>query len=163
MQDQSAVAPADREAENRAKPTTADVVRQYEKYVFPQVKNLHTEPMVVTDGRGGRVKDLEERTYLDFFGGILTVSLATGGESGHHRSGAAAPPHFHSLPYLADGRTGGAPGPHHSRRAAEVLLHGFRQRGGRGGDHDGAELHRQHRDVIALRHGYSGAPNSPRG
>ena len=31
--------------------------------------------MVVTDGRGGRVKDLEGRTYLDFFAGILTVSL----------------------------------------------------------------------------------------
>ena len=68
-------APSVREAENGAKPTTADVVRQYEKYIFPQVKSLHTEPMVVTEGRGGRVKDLEQRTYLDFFGGILTVSL----------------------------------------------------------------------------------------
>ena len=75
MQDQPAVAPAVREAENSAKPTTADVVRQYEEYVFPQVKSLHTEPMVVTEGRGGRVEDLEGRTYLDFFGGILTVSL----------------------------------------------------------------------------------------
>ena len=75
MQDLSAVARANGEAENSAKPTTADVARQYKEYVFPQVKNLHTEPMVVTDGRGGRVRDLEGRTYLDFFGGILTVSL----------------------------------------------------------------------------------------
>ena len=75
MQNQPAVTPSVREAENSSKPTTADVVRQYEEYVFPQVKSLHTEPMVVTEGRGGRVKDLEERTYLDFFGGILTVSL----------------------------------------------------------------------------------------
>ena len=75
MKDQPAVAPSVREAENGAKPTTADVVRQYEEYVFPQVKSLHTEPMVVTEGRGGRVEDLEGRTYLDFFGGILTVSL----------------------------------------------------------------------------------------
>ena len=75
MQDLSAVARANGEAENSAKLTTADVARQYKEYVFPQVKNLHTEPMVVTDGRGGRVRDLEGRTYLDFFGGILTVSL----------------------------------------------------------------------------------------
>ena len=75
MQDQPAVAPFAQKAEDSSKPTTADVVRQYEKYVFPQVKSLHTEPMVVTEGRGGRVEDLEGRTYLDFFGGILTVSL----------------------------------------------------------------------------------------
>ena len=75
MQDQPTLAPSVREAENSSKPTTADVVRQYEEYVFPQVKSLHTEPMVVTEGRGGRVEDLEGRTYLDFFGGILTVSL----------------------------------------------------------------------------------------
>ena len=75
MQNQPAVTPSVGEAENSSKPTTADVVRQYEEYIFPQVKSLHTEPMVVTEGRGGRVKDLEGRTYLDFFGGILTVSL----------------------------------------------------------------------------------------
>ena len=75
MQDQPASAPSDRETENSAKPTTADVARQYTDHVFPQVKSLHTEPMVVTDGRGGRVEDLEGRSYLDFFGGILTVSL----------------------------------------------------------------------------------------
>lgn len=75
MGDQPAVAPSVREAETSSKPTTADVVRQYEEYIFPQVKSLHTEPMVVTEGRGGRVDDLEGRTYLDFFGGILTVSL----------------------------------------------------------------------------------------
>ena len=37
---------------------------------------LHAgDPIVLHEGRGTRVKDVDGREYLDFFGGILTLSL----------------------------------------------------------------------------------------
>ena len=158
MQDQSAVAPADREAENRAKPTTADVVRQYEKYVFPQVKNLHTEPMVVTDGRGGRVKDLEERTYLDFFGGILTVSLGHANAEVNQAIIAQVQrlPHISTLyPTLPMGEL--------AERLARItpgaLQKCFFTASGSEADEAAimmAQSYTGNTEIIALRHGYSG-------
>ena len=51
------------------------VLDQYRDHVFPQVKSLHPDPVVVVSGQGARVQDTDGRRYLDFFGGILTVSI----------------------------------------------------------------------------------------
>ncbi|MCY3941361.1 MAG: aspartate aminotransferase family protein [Gammaproteobacteria bacterium] len=51
------------------------VLRQYRNHVFPQVKSIHAEPVVVTQGKGCRVRDMDGASYLDFFGGILTISV----------------------------------------------------------------------------------------
>ncbi len=51
------------------------VRRKHQKYLFPAVKNYYREPVVIVEGRGARVTDLDGHTYLDFFGGILVVSV----------------------------------------------------------------------------------------
>jgi alanine-glyoxylate transaminase/(R)-3-amino-2-methylpropionate-pyruvate transaminase len=48
---------------------------KHSKYLFPCVANYYREPVVLTEGKGLTVKDMDGREYLDFFGGILTVSL----------------------------------------------------------------------------------------
>ncbi len=48
---------------------------KHQAYLFPAVKNLYKESLVVAAGKGARITDFEGNQYLDFFGGILTVSL----------------------------------------------------------------------------------------
>ena len=56
------------------------VLDQYQAHVFPQVKSIHSDPVVVVEGRGCRVNDIDGNGYLDFFGGILTVSVGHANE-----------------------------------------------------------------------------------
>ncbi len=53
----------------------ASVRARHREYLFPSVINYYAEPLVVTDGKGLRVRDADGHEFLDFFGGILTVSI----------------------------------------------------------------------------------------
>lgn len=53
---------------------------KHKKYLFPSVANFYEEPTVLVEGKGTRVRDLDGRDYLDFFGGILTVSVGHANE-----------------------------------------------------------------------------------
>jgi 4-aminobutyrate aminotransferase len=44
-------------------------------YLFPSVANYYKEPLVIDHAKGCYVFDTEGNRYLDFFGGILTVSV----------------------------------------------------------------------------------------
>ncbi len=55
--------------------TSADVRAKHKQYLFPACTNYYEEPLVLAEGKGLRVKDLDGKEYLDFFGGILTVSV----------------------------------------------------------------------------------------
>jgi 4-aminobutyrate aminotransferase len=52
-----------------------EILAQQEEFLFPCVANYYEEPVVITRAKGCRVHDVDDREYLDFFGGILTVSL----------------------------------------------------------------------------------------
>uniref|UniRef100_A0A832MNY4 alanine--glyoxylate transaminase n=1 Tax=Eiseniibacteriota bacterium TaxID=2212470 RepID=A0A832MNY4_UNCEI len=54
---------------------SADVRARHRQVLFPSVTNYYAEPVVLAEGKGLRVRDLDGAEYLDFFGGILTVSL----------------------------------------------------------------------------------------
>jgi len=54
---------------------SADVRAKHKEYLFPSCANYYQEPIVPVEGRGSRVRDLDGRQYLDFFGGILTLSV----------------------------------------------------------------------------------------
>jgi 4-aminobutyrate aminotransferase-like enzyme len=55
--------------------SSAEVRAKHQKYLFPACTNYYEEPVVLAEGKGMRVRDLDGREYLDFFGGILTLSL----------------------------------------------------------------------------------------
>lgn len=55
--------------------SSQDVRSKHEEFLFPCVANYYEEPVVITKASGTTVTDMEGRDYLDFFGGILTVSL----------------------------------------------------------------------------------------
>ncbi len=52
-----------------------DVRARHKRFLFPSVINYYEEPVVLVEGKGLRVRDADGREYLDFFGGILTVSI----------------------------------------------------------------------------------------
>lgn len=52
-----------------------DVRSKHKEFLFPCVANYYEEPVVITKAKGTQVEDLDGNQYLDFFGGILTVSL----------------------------------------------------------------------------------------
>jgi 4-aminobutyrate aminotransferase-like enzyme len=58
-----------------AAPGSAEVRAKHQQYLFPACTNYYEEPVVLSEGKGMRVRDLDGREYLDFFGGILTLSL----------------------------------------------------------------------------------------
>lgn len=55
--------------------TRAETLRKHREYLLPSVANYYAEPVVLTSGEGTRLRDSEGKEYLDFFGGILTVSV----------------------------------------------------------------------------------------
>ena len=53
----------------------AEVLRKHREYIWPAVANLYERPLVTDRTHMQHVWDLEGRRYLDFFGGILTISV----------------------------------------------------------------------------------------
>src|SRR5690349_8916705 len=53
---------------------------KHKEFMLPAVANYYEESVVLHEGKGSRIKDLDGRTYLDFFGGILTVSVGHANE-----------------------------------------------------------------------------------
>jgi len=48
---------------------------KHKEFLFPCVANYYEEPVVLVRAEGNRAFDAEGREYVDFFGGILTVSI----------------------------------------------------------------------------------------
>jgi 4-aminobutyrate aminotransferase-like enzyme len=52
-----------------------ETIKLHKEYLFPCVSTLYQEPLVAARGEGMHVFDAQGTEYLDFFGGILTVSV----------------------------------------------------------------------------------------
>ncbi len=140
------------------KPTSADVSAKYKRYLFPSVATYYAEPVALESGKGSRVRDFDGKTYLDFFGGILTVGV------GHANDRVNAAAHaqmdrlghvstvYPTLPLadLAEKLVNLAPG---------KLEKAFFCSSGTEADETAvalAQAHTGHQEIVALRHGYSG-------
>ena len=54
----------------------AETVRRKQKeLLFPNITTYYEQALALESGRGMFLKDVEGREYLDFYGGILTVSV----------------------------------------------------------------------------------------
>jgi len=59
----------------REKLSSAEIRAKHKEFLFPSVANYYKESLVIDHGDGMYVYDPEGNKYLDFFGGILTVSV----------------------------------------------------------------------------------------
>ncbi len=54
---------------------STSVRQKHAEFLLPAVANYYEEPIVLDSGAGMHLRDVDGREYLDFFGGILTVSV----------------------------------------------------------------------------------------
>ena len=52
-----------------------EIIDKQKKYLFSCVATYYNEPLVVDHAKDNYVYDIEGNEFLDFFGGILTVSV----------------------------------------------------------------------------------------
>jgi 4-aminobutyrate aminotransferase-like enzyme len=138
--------------------TSAEVRAKHKEFLFPSVANYYAEPVVLASGKGSRLKDQDGRSYLDFFGGILTVSLGQAHEGVNAALHAQIDRLGHvstlyptlSIVELAEKLVSLAPG---------KLKKAFFTASGTEADETAvalAQVHTGRQEIIALRHGYSG-------
>jgi len=135
-----------------------EVIEKHKKYLFPIVANYYEEPLVVDHAKGSYVYDIEGKEYLDFFGGIVTISVGhcnekvtkaveeQTGKLQHISTLYPNEPHVRlaeKLAQITPGRLQKCFFTNSGTEANEtaVLV---------------AQLHTKCQDVIALRHSYSG-------
>ena len=132
--------------------------KKHKKYLFDAVKNFYKEPLVIEEGKGFYVSDSDGRSYLDFFGGILTVSVGHANDEVNTAIKAQVDRLSHisslypSIPVvdLAERLVRLAPG---------NLKKVFFNASGTEADETAvmmAQLYTGNTEIIALRHGYSG-------
>ncbi len=137
----------------------AQLVRgRHKRYLFPCVTHYYQEPIVLTEGKGLVVRDIEGREYLDFFGGILTVSLGHADEEINAKVKAQIDRLTHvstlyptpAIVELAEKLASIAPG--------ELSKCFFTSSGTEANEMAilMAQMATGHSELIALRHGYSG-------
>jgi alanine-glyoxylate transaminase / (R)-3-amino-2-methylpropionate-pyruvate transaminase len=140
------------------KPTNADVAARFKKYLFPSTGAYYAEPAALESGSGVRVRDFDGKQYLDFFGGILTISVGHANEKVNAAVRAQMGRIGHvsavypTLPIvdLAERLVRLAPG---------KMEKAFFCASGTEADETAvalAQAHTRRHEVIALRHGYSG-------
>lgn len=138
--------------------TSADVISAHKSLMFPWIRTYYETPIVADSAKGMWVKDKDGTQYLDFFGGILTVSI---GHS-HPRVTKAVQAQADKLVHMstlyamepqvefAKALTAKAPfspakvaftSSGTEADEAAILL---------------ARLHTKNHDIVALRHGYHG-------
>ena len=55
--------------------TKNDILLANRQYLFPSVFHYYREPLVITEAKDQYVRDAHGNQYLDFFGGIVTISV----------------------------------------------------------------------------------------
>lgn len=137
---------------------SATVRAKHGEFLFPCVANYYQEPVVVTKASGCHVTDLDGRDYLDFFGGILTVSLG----HGHPEVADAVTEQMAKLGHtstLYPTENIVTVAEHLAQLTPGKLKKSFFTNSGTEADETAvllAKLHTGSTEIIALRHGYSG-------
>ena len=147
-----------RDAATPAAASAADVRAKHQEFMFPAVSTYYREPLVPAEAKGLRLRDLDGREYLDFFGGILTISVGHGNDQvnaaikaqvdrlGHVSSLYPALPVVELAEKLASLTPGDLKKCYFTASGTEADETGVMM----------AQVFTGRTEIIALRHGYSG-------
>jgi alanine-glyoxylate transaminase/(R)-3-amino-2-methylpropionate-pyruvate transaminase len=135
-----------------------DVLAAQREFLFPAVRPLYDQPLVLDEGEGVRVRDVEGREYLDLFGGILTTSVghchpevvarvqAQVGRLGHTSPLYVTEPQVDAARRLAEIAPGGLSQTFFTNSGTEAIETAIHM----------AFLHTGRSEIIALRQAYHG-------
>jgi 4-aminobutyrate aminotransferase-like enzyme len=135
-----------------------EIIDKHQKFLFSCVANYYEEPLVVDHAKGNWVYDIDGKEYLDFFGGILTISVGHCNE----KVTEAIDEQVHKLQHASTLY----PNEPHVRLAEKLavitpgrLQKSFFTNSGTEANETAvliAQLYTKCQDVVALRHSYSG-------
>jgi 4-aminobutyrate aminotransferase-like enzyme len=135
-----------------------EIIDKHAEFLFPCVATYYDEPLVVDHAKGCYVYDIEGKEYLDFYGGIVTVSVG----HCHPKVTDAIQKQSAKLQHISTLY----PNEPHVRLAEKLaqitpgkLQKSFFTNSGTEANETAvltAQLHTKCQDVIALRHSYSG-------
>src|SRR3972149_8416711 len=135
-----------------------DIIDKQKKYLFSCVSTYYDEPLVVDHAKDHHVYDTEGKEYLDFFGGILTVSVGHCNE----KVTQAIDEQTHKLQHVST-LYANEPQVRLAEKLAQITpgrleKSFFTNSGTEANETAGllAQLYTKCQDVIALRHSYSG-------
>ena len=60
--------------------TRDEIIQKHKQYLFSCVTTYYKDPLVIDHAKGQYVYDLDGRQYLDFLGGIVTISVGHANE-----------------------------------------------------------------------------------
>ncbi|MEP6767529.1 MAG: aspartate aminotransferase family protein [Acidobacteriota bacterium] len=137
---------------------TRTVREKHREFLFPATIQYYKDPIVLTEGKGLRIRDADGNEYLDFFGGILTVSVGHAND----RVNAAVRAQIDRLSHVSS-LYPSLPVVELAERLARISPGNLKQTcftaSGTEADETAvmmAELATGSTEIIALRHGYSG-------
>src|SRR5436190_9605221 len=55
--------------------TKEEIIRKHKQYLFPSITTYYSEPLVTDHASMQYLWDADGKKYLDFFGGIVTISV----------------------------------------------------------------------------------------
>ncbi|MGI9102004.1 MAG: aspartate aminotransferase family protein [Terriglobales bacterium] len=138
--------------------TRDEIIAKYKQYLFPSVTTYFTDPMVSDHASMQHLWDVEGNKYLDFFGGIVTVSVGHCNPRVTSKIKAQVDKLQHTstvfpneaIVTLAEKLAGLAPG--------EISKCYFTNSGTEANETaiQSARVHTSRFEIVALRHGYSG-------
>ena len=138
--------------------TSAKLKEKHDEYLFPSVINYYAEAIALESGKGCYLTDVDGKEYLDFFGGILTVSIGHADD----RVNKAISAQMNRLGHVST-LYPTIPMVELAERLAKItpgaLKKSFFSASGTEADETAvmlAQLFTGNMEIIALRHGYSG-------
>ncbi|MGH9492475.1 MAG: aspartate aminotransferase family protein [Terriglobales bacterium] len=146
--------------------TNQELARKQKEYVFPCVSTYFKEPLAIERGSMQHVWDVEGKQYLDFFGGIVTISVGHANPKVTSRVKAQVDKLHHvSTCFLTE------PMVTLAEKLAQLtpgkrLTKSFFSNSGTEANETAVQAARMHTgnfEILALRHGYSGRSSLARG
>lgn len=145
--------------------STEEINRKQKEYIWPSVTNYYTTPVPMARGEMQHVWDTDGNEYLDFFGGIVTVSV------GHcnPRVTSVMKQQIDTLQHVSTCFPN-APMVALAEKIAQItpgtLKKSIFTNSGTEADEKAIQVARMHTgnfEIVALRHGYSGGSSLARG
>lgn len=137
---------------------TNDFISKKERYIWPCANTYYQKPLVVERAEGMSVWDTEGKPYLDFFGGVLTVSVGHCNPQVNAAIDAQSKKVQHTSTLYVN-----PPAVQLAEKLAKItpgrLQKSFFTNSGTEADETAvvlAKLHTGSQEIVALRHGYSG-------
>ncbi len=145
--------------------TRDEINKKQKEFIFPAVTTYYPQPLALESASMQHVRDVEGRKYLDFFGGIVTISVGHCNPKVLDRTIAQMRKLQHSSTCFTYEPTVGL-----AEKLAQItpgaLKKSFFTNSGSEANETAVQSARMHTgnfEVVALRHGYSGRSSLTRG